>query len=55
MNYDIWSIERLCSSPEELVGVNETHSARRRGAASSEGLLYMNYDDAAAPTAVISL
>lgn len=34
---------------------SEGDAGRRGAAPSSEGLLYMNYDDAAAPTAVISL
>lgn len=52
MNYDRVGVgERLCSTREDSRRANETQG----GAAASEGLLYMNYDDAAAPSAVISL
>lgn len=55
MNYDILgSILRLCCAQRVNGRANERQGGAPRRA-PSEGLLYMNYDDAATPPAVISL
>lgn len=41
--------------PKKAHGARARRRAAQRVASSSKGLLYMNYDDAAAPSAVISL
>lgn len=55
MNYDILgSVLRLCYAHKVYRRANEKQGGAPRRA-PSEGLLYMNYDDAAIPPAVISL
>lgn len=55
MNYDILGgALRLFCTRGVYGGVNEKQGGAPRRA-PSEGLLYMNYDDAATPPAVISL
>lgn len=55
MNYDIFDgALRLCCTQRDYGSANERQGGAPRRA-PSEGLLYMNYDDAATPPAVISL
>lgn len=56
MNYDLWCYSKhLCFSLLFIRCKNETQGGATRRARASEGLLCMNYDDAGAPSAVISL